>query len=397
MVLSATSGPARGCPPGRHLGRARPVDDQRLGTSIRGMLSGMRRRTEWSPRCGHPRDLVKPVPLDPTGLAGPTRGQARGRRWRQSSRGVFVPTTVDGAVPEQRILEASVLLPDEDGAVTGWAGCRWRGAAYFDGTAADGRTAHPVALAFGAEHNPRPRPGIRILRDRLDPEDVGILHGVRCATVERSLFDEMRGPIDLREAVVAMDMAAAAELTSIARMRRFCTARTGWNGVPQVRSALDLASEDSMSPNETRMRLVWVLDAGLPVPLCNQPVFGRRGDLIGVADLLDPVAGVVGEYDGAAHRGAHRHRRDVMREERFRRAGLEYFKVVGLDLLDPGLVVDRMRSTRARARALPPGRQNWTMTPPEGWYDSPLEAMPLDERLAHREWLHGEVAGERHL
>src|SRR3954447_802486 len=75
-----------------------------------------------------------------------------------------------------------------------------------------------------------------------------------------------------------------------------------------MRAALDLASEDSRSPNETRMRLVWVLDAGLPVPAVNQPVYDLDGRLLGVADLLDVAAGVVGEYDGedhATHNGTH--------------------------------------------------------------------------------------------
>ena len=77
------------------------------------------------------------------------------------------------------------------------------------------------------------------------------------------------------------------------------------------------------------MRLIWVLDAGLPPPRCSRPVFDRSGRLIGYPDLLDVDAGVVGEYDGADHRRALRHSRDVAREEDFRRAGLEYFKVTG--------------------------------------------------------------------
>ena len=47
------------------------------------------------------------------------------------------------------------------------------------------------------------------------------------------------------------------------------------------------------------MRLVWVLDAGLPAPLVNQHVGDERGRLLGKADIFDPVAGVFGEYDAA--------------------------------------------------------------------------------------------------
>jgi hypothetical protein len=286
------------------------------------------------------------------------------------------------------VLEQSVRLPPH-GAVTGWAACRLRGAAFFDGLARDGVTDKPVPLAIGEHTAIRRDHRISVSRERLDPAEVSLVQGVPCTKIRRALFDEMREARDEREAVVAMDMVAAAELASISRMRTYVGGRAGWKGVPQVRRALDLADENSMSPSETRMRLIWLLDAELPAPLCNQPVFDLRGRLIGIADLLDPVAGVVGEYDGAAHRHARRHRRDVMREDLFRRAGLEYFKVVGLDLGDIDMVVDRMRTTRARARFATSGERGWTLSAPEGWYTSPEESMTLDARLEFRASLHG--------
>ena len=107
-----------------------------------------------------------------------------------------------------------------------------------------------------------------------------------------------------REAVVAMDMVAAAELASISQMRAYTDDHEGWDGVPQVRWALALADEDSRSPNETRTRLIWVLDVGLPEPHVNKPVFTLEGRLLGYADLFDEEAGMFGEYDGADHRQA---------------------------------------------------------------------------------------------
>ena len=272
--------------------------------------------------------------------------------------------------------------------MTGWAVCRLRGAAFFDGLERDGTTHRPVPLAIGPDHLLQQDRAVTISRDRLDADELRVAHGIPCTSMVRALFDEMRWADDEREAVVAMDMVAAAELMSIGRMRSYVEHRSGWRGVPQVRRALDLADENSMSPNETRMRLIWVLDAGLPGPLVNQPVFDLQGKLLGIADLLDPIAGVVGEYDGAAHRGARRHRRDVMREDLMRRAGLEYFKVVGLDLMDVRVVVERMLSTRARAKFLAPDERAWTLVPPVDWYQSPLDAMNLDQRLEYQASLH---------
>jgi hypothetical protein len=161
-----------------------------------------------------------------------------------------------------------------------------------------------------------------------------------------------------------MDMTAAALLTSIARMRAYLDARTGWRRARLVARALELASEHSRSPNETRTRLIYELEAGLPRPLVNREVWSRDGRLLGIADLLDPEAGLVGEFDGADHRSARRHTDDIRREEAFRRHGLEMFRVTGLDLRDPARVVERIHVHRARARWLPPQRRAWTMEPP---------------------------------
>ncbi|WP_457109696.1 hypothetical protein [Marmoricola sp. URHA0025 HA25] len=104
-----------------------------------------------------------------------------------------------------------------------------------------------------------------------------------------------------------------------------------------------------MSPNETRLRLIWRLDAGLPPPRCNWPVADDDGSFIGRPDLLSEDLAVVGEYDGAEHRTRDRHRVDVRRDDLFRRCGLEPFRVVGADLDDVALVVDRIRAAVRRA------------------------------------------------
>ena len=101
------------------------------------------------------------------------------------------------------------------------------------------------------------------------------------------------------------------------------------------------------------MHMVWRLEAGLPPPLLNRPLFDRHGRLLGYPDLLDVEAGLVGEYDGADHRGAHRHSKDVGREDLLRRHGLEVFRVTGPDLRVPGRVRARMLEARSRAKWLP--------------------------------------------
>ncbi len=322
---------------------------------------------------------MRPVRIDPRGEAGPTKGQADGPNWRRTSYGFYVPSSVDGTVPEQRIIEQSVRLP-KGGAVTGWGACRLHGAAFFDGLGPDRRARIPVPLATGPRGNLRKDAAVSLSRERLAPEDIVVVAGITCTRVLRALFDEMRRTADLREAVVAMDMMAAAELVSIGRMRVYAADRAGWKFIRQVYDALDLADENSRSPNETRMRLVWQLDAGFPQPLVNQHMWDLHGNLLGIADILDPVAGLVGEFDGADHRGALRHSKDVDREARFRDHDLELFRVTGLDMRDRRLIVRRMASSRSRAKWLSPEQRSWTIVPPPDREPAPSLDAILDER-----------------
>jgi hypothetical protein len=326
---------------------------------------------------------VRPVRIDPLGTTGPTPNQARGPRWRKASPGFYVPIGVDGALPEQRVLERATLLP-VGGVVTGWAGLLLAGAAYFDGFGPDGVTPRPVPLLAGPGQSRRPRGGVRWLQDRIEREEVWHPFGVPAARPMRSLFDDMRTADDVRHATVSMDMAAAADVTSIRRMRDYVAARPGWRGVRLVRRALDLSDECSRSPGESRTRLVWTLDTRCGRPVCNRDVFDDRGRFLGVADLIDAAAGVVGEYDGSEHARPRRRSRDAARDSSFRDVGLEVFRVTAFDEHQPGAVRQRIEAAyeRARRNRLP---RRWTLQPPAGWPAVPTLDQELDTRDVLRE------------
>ncbi len=307
--------------------------------------------------------LVRPVRVDRAGIKGPTRGQARSRRFRRTSQGFYVPAEVDAANPEQRILEASVVLP-AFGGVSGWAALRWLGGVWFDGSAAAGTEIRPVTLATGYD-DVLSQPGINISQERLGPADLDICNGLRLTRALRSLLFEMRYASSDREAVVAADMAAYSDLASLDEITAYATRHNGWTGIPRARASLALADENSWSPQETRMRLRWMLDADLPRPLCNAPIFDLDGQHVGTPDLFDPEAGVVGEYDGALHLQGHQRRRDRQREEAFRAHGLEYFTVLSGDSGEA--TADRMLAARSRARFLCEASRDWTLKPPRWW------------------------------
>ena len=268
----------------------------------------------WNPRCAIPDDLVMPVRVDPAGARGPTKAQAAGPHYRQTSSGLYVPSDVDENVVEQRILEQGQRIRSY-GAVTGWAALRWHGVRFCNGLKGhDGQT-WPVPLVVG-RHPLQPDPRVDIGGSQVAPSERLWRRGIWLTTVQRALFDELRFMRSLREGVVLLDMAPAARVISVGLFSRYVAMRPAWTGVPFVRQVLQLGSDDCRSPQEVRMWLVWVLDAGLDRPLCNVPVFDRNGRLLGYPDLLDPVSGTTGEYDGADHKTRDRRQADLGRHRR---------------------------------------------------------------------------------
>jgi hypothetical protein len=250
------------------------------------------------------------------------------------------------------------------GAVTGWASLRFRGARYFDGSA-DGALA-PVPLVVG-EACLRPGPASVISREQLARDERELVGGIWCTTPERALLDEIRRHRILWRAVADVEVAVAAGLTSFDRFADYVRGRNPWTGIGFARDVVALAGFGCWSRPEVRMALVWTLEAGFGRPLCNVPVFDRAGRLVAIVDLLDPVAGCVGEYQGAHHKDGEQHREDVARGDALRKVGLEVFEVVGGDLSDGALVESRMRSARSRSLFLPDDVRPWTLDQPSWW------------------------------
>lgn len=276
---------------------------------------------------------------------------------------MYVPGEVDGSAVEQRILEQGSRI-GVHGAVTGWACLRWRGATFFDGAYRSHDLPVPLVVGTGLL---RPDPRVRISFEQIGARERELVDGLWVTTPERAVFDEIRRHARLRQAIVDIEMATAAGLVSPDGFRAYLETRNGWTGVAGAREAAEVAGFGCRSPQEVRMALCWMWDAELPRPLCNVPIFDLGGRLIAIVDLLDPVAGCVGEYQGEDHKSGERHRADVARAEKLRAAGLEMFEVVGGDLTDVELVVKRMHAARGRSSYLGADERNWTLEKPDWW------------------------------
>lgn len=305
--------------------------------------------------------LVHPVRLDPTGAAGPTRGQARGPKWRTTSYGLRVPAGVE-LTPEQRTVEAAGVLREGE-AVTGWAALRWEGSVWFDGTA-DGTEPRDVPLVVS--RHLAPQPGLRLSQEFLAPYDIAAVDGLAITSRVRSVVFEMRYAASLGRAVEALDMACYSDLVSLAEVGAYAAALGPVTGIQQARDALAEGEENAWSPRETAMRGVWTRRAGLARPLCNVPVFSLEGVHVGTADLIDPVLGLVGEYNGALHVSGSSMAKDLRREAAFRDLGLETVTMVAADWGDLDDFTSRLLAARGRALART-GAPRWTVEVPAWW------------------------------
>ena len=242
------------------------------------------------------------------------------------------------------------------GRVTGWAACRLHEANFFDGLARDGCTHLAVPVTIGARGRIRHRAGLQVLYWDVPVRHHAIRYGLRTVSAAQATADAARLAGSFVEAVVVVDMMCAAEVVSIRQLRE-----SELHFAPGV---LDEASEHARSPNETRCRI----QCRFALPgvrwLVNCPIYDLSGRLLGIADLIDLEAGMVVEFDGADHREAARHTRDVVKEDALRRVGIEVVRVTGSEVDNQVLVGDRVRAGRARAKFEPEDQRRWVARPP---------------------------------
>jgi hypothetical protein len=215
----------------------------------------------------------------------------------QTGSGLYLPSEVDRAVVQQRLVEESAQLPSY-AALTGWAACLLHGAAWFDGLAADGTTTLPIGVVVGHRGGVRRHPGRAVSFEALPEWEVWTRYGVRVVRPERAVFDEMRRH-DEREALVVLESALAGRITSLERVAAYAATHRSARRAGVVRWALPRARGRARSPMEMRVRTVAEEDAGWPRLLVNRVVLGADGARIGEVDLVAREIDAAIEVDGA--------------------------------------------------------------------------------------------------
>ena len=228
---------------------------------------------------------------------------------------MHVWSATDAHEPLQRAYDAAALLPMA-GALGGWAACQVGGARELDGRGPSGQELRPVLACLPRELRLRRGPGIRPFRSHLDEADVTEVCGVRLTRPLRTAFDLDRTE-PFVEAVVAVDYLSRGRPEFLGDLLTYTRDHSSLKGSQRALAAVRRASARSRSGGETRLRLLWTMEGGLPEPVVNPTVRLLDGFLLGMSDLLDPWLGLAGEYDGAGHRDPDQHARDNVREEGF--------------------------------------------------------------------------------
>ena len=306
---------------------------------------------------------MRPLSTRDARALGVTPGQLAGPGWASPTRGLHRPACPDERSPRQRILDVAELLP-VGAAIGGWAAAHLLGAVDLDGRGWSGQEVEPVPVVLPPPVLIRARPELERWRSTLTDDEVVQIDGVPCTSPVRTGFDLVRSR-DLRSGVVCLDVLGRQIGLHPVDVLAHSEARRRWRGRPRVAGAVELADPRALSTGETRFRLVWVLDAGLPLPQVNPTLRTPDGFLLGVADLLDPEAGLVGEYDGEGHRELDRHVLDNAREEWFEDAGLVVVRACAPDVRAANRARSalRLRTAFHRRLARDRARDRWTWVP----------------------------------
>lgn len=157
------------------------------------------------------------------------------------------------------------------------------------------------------------RPGIRLHRRFLLPEDCVVIDGIACLSVTRTLVELARDPkIPPLLVVQLLDGALRDNRTTKAELLNCLGRFPGERGVARARELVGRSREEVDSPQETRMRLI-LEDGGITgLDIAIKIRDEHDGQVLARGDLGEKRLLIWGEYDGFVPHSE----RDVFRSDR---------------------------------------------------------------------------------
>lgn len=210
-------------------------------------------------------------------------------RWYQPLfRGVYMPK--DTAVTLWDRAKAAWLATGRQAVVTGVAAAGLYGANWVD--------AHTTIELISPRHA-RPQPGLVIRQEAIAPDEVTTVSGIPVVVRARAAFDLGRH-LERAESIARLDALMRNQVFSAEDVLLLAKRYPGVRGLKRLAGVLPLIDGGAASPQETRLRLLYI-DAGLPRPATQIPVFDGR-QAVRILDLRWERFRVGSEYDGDVHR-----------------------------------------------------------------------------------------------
>ena len=176
------------------------------------------------------------------------------------------------------------------------------------------------------------------------------IDGLRCIAPEDA-WAQMANTLSLEGLVIAADWLVTGDepysgktpLSSVEALDCAIGRHGRMRGVRKLRLARDLTRYGSLSPQETRLRLL-LSESRFPEPALNYRVRDASGDVLAMVDLAYPERRVAIEYLGDHHRtDIHTYRKDIRRRDILAIAGWSVLFTTADDLQDPRLFLTHLR------------------------------------------------------
>lgn len=193
--------------------------------------------------------------------------------------------------------------------------------------------------------NHRRTPGVQVWKDRLEPDEIAVIDGMRVTTPARTALDlASRYPLD--SAVAAVDALMQATSLKLPDIEVIADRHRGRRGIKAARAVLDLVDDGAQSPKETWLRLL-LIRAGFPRPQTQIAVRNQWGWTEAYLDMGWEDIRVAAEYDGDHHLSNRYHvKKDIRRHEKMTHGyGWIVVRVVAGD--HPADITHRIREARA--------------------------------------------------
>jgi hypothetical protein len=252
------------------------------------------------------------------------------RRWHRAIyRDVYVPSRHELTLRDR--IEGAWLWSRRRAVIAGTAASALHGAAWVDD---DIR----IEVIWNCTRLPA---GVIARDETVADDEVTRVAGLPVTTVARTAYDLGRH-LPREQALARLDALMHATPFSVEDVLLLAKRYPGARGLRRLRAALPLVEGGAESPKETWLRLLLLIDAGLPTPTTQIPVLDGYWP-VAFVDMGWEKYKVAVEYDGDQHRSdRRRYVKDQRRLRKLEQMGWIVIRVIAED--KPDDVVRRVRA-----------------------------------------------------